>query len=348
MKKLFSLLIVLFIISIYSTSFAVDMFNTLAYTGKGVPNTAYNKQIKNIMIFHAGGWKYWYEIEDGDSTWSEHWGKGPSTYDCEPGKNKGYMYRDNDVYRWQMYDLKVVNENTAVAVLLMPDSEAGLGYGAKWISNCEWKRPKALYGNVMWAAWMNGVVVAPMISINDFDNAGPGAVLGKVIEMTEFVKQYNSLTSLKTPDGKLVVMIEGLPWRLNLSPEQIQAINDYMASQTDIFWINNITDDCFIASNVYRSAASSAPGVQDFYKENCNGRYLWHYANRYGRSFDEIKYFLMEDQLKWLNISPHDPEMYPVIISQWNEYSEFLIWEPNEFDGYREFWYLKWRLSQQP
>lgn len=343
MKKLF---LILLIIGIYTTSQAVDMFNTLSYTGEGVLNTAYNKQIKNIMIFHAGGWTYWHETEGGDSTWSEHWGKGPRRWNSP--NDKGYLIKDNDVYRWQMYELKVISEHTAVAVLLMPDSEAGWGYGAYWKSNGQWKRPKELYASVRWAAWMKGVVVAPMISINDYDNAGPGAVLGKIIKLTEFVKQYNGLTSLKTPDGKLVVMIEGLPWRLNLSPDQIQEINNYMASEAGIFWINNITDDCYIAPNIYRSAASSTPGVQDFYKENCNGRYLWHYANRYGRSFDEIKYFPMEDQLKWLNISPHDPDMYPVIISQWNEYSEFLIWEPNEFDGYNEFWYLKWRLSQQP
>lgn len=339
------------------SAFAVDITNTLIYTGEGDNNPLYNQKVKNIMVFHATAAAWWYDLEptepDWESTWPQDGGRGPGHYTGPT--NKGYLFRDHDYFLRQMEEIKDLG-GTAVAVFLLPNDEAGLqprtGYGAYWSPTGDWIKPMDYYDEVKWAAWMKGLQVAPFISLNDFRDKGPASILPALQQMVDFAMQRLDGVTLKTDDGKSVVLIEGLPYRTNLSVEQKHAINQYLASRNDILWIDNLVNDCpTYSSNIYRSAATSdmTGTIQENLKSICGGRYLWHYTNKTAsKQPSDISFIPFDIQERWLNIAPHEPQMYPVINSQWNEYSEWLIFEPNEYWGTNEYDYLKWRISQQP
>lgn len=351
-----------------------EMRNTLTYTGEGSTNPAYGNQIKNIMIYQAGGWGGLATAEDQGNlnpTWSLHWGKA------------GYLVKTNDVYLWQMHEVQAMSKYMAIAVLLMPDIEAIAGnYGSYWEG--VWKKPTALFASVRWAAWMKGVQVAPLFSINNYEClADPNRGQYILPKLQTFVTWYKTMLdalTLRTVDGKIVILVEGLPHTTGLSSTQRTAILTWMEQQQDILWIDNLAQRDDFSSfatgygNIYRSAAVAPPypnpindaynsydsegywcppyGVQDYLKNQYGAYYLWHFVARYGKfeqTINEPKYRVCEStRLKWLNISPHTAGRYPVIISQWNEYSEFLVYEPTELEGYAYFDYLSWRLSQQP
>lgn len=242
--------------------------------------------------------------------------------------------------------------HTAVAMFMIPNDEAGTGYGAYWAPTGEWKRPMEYFDEVRWAAWMKGVHVAPFISLNDYLGKGPSSILPTLKQMVDFSMQQLDDVVLKTDDGRVIILIEGLPSQTNLSAGHKAAINAYLASRTDILWVDNLVLDCPThASNIYRSAAASdtTGTVQESLKNSCGGRYLWSFTNKVAaKNTSELAFIPFPIQERWLNINPHDDSMYPVIHSQWNEYSEWLIFEPNEYWGESEYNYLKWRISQQP
>jgi hypothetical protein len=359
------------------TPYSSDMRNALTTTGEGSANPAYGNRIRNLMIFQVGGWSGLppAEVPGGppgtvDPTWPLHWGVG------------GYLNKSGDVYLWQMHEVAALNRYTAVAFLMMPDEEeTASGYGANY-PGLGWQRTKGLFPYAKWAAWMKGIMVAPVISINCYDRLNDpnrGAyVLGKLQAFTNWYRTTNNAVMLKTVQGKIVICTEGLPQNTNLSATQREAILNWMGQQTDILWIDNLAfrDDnpnsILNRPNIYRSAAIAPPypppspltsdygpdgtwnpavSPQDSLKSVYGTRYLWHFCDRFAKREAEswqANYKVGETtRLKWLNISPNEPNRYPVIISQWNEYAEFLIWEPNELEGYGGFNYLQWRLSQQ-
>ncbi len=349
------------LISLNTIAFAVDMNNVLTHKGEGGANPDYGKKIKNLMIFHPTSAKWWYEQvperpdEVWSSTWPLNWGKGPATYSSP--SDQGYMFRNKDVYLKQMEEIQGLGGHTAVAAFLIPNDEAGWGYGSYWTPTGQWKRPMELYDEVRWAAWQKGVQVAPFLSFNDYLKKGPESILPELKKMVDFVMQRVDAVSVKTTDGKVVILIEGLPPVNGLEdrPDLIAQINQYLASRTDILWIDNLANSCPTAApNIYRSAAVSdmSGTIQESLKNICGGRYLWHFTNRHvprtNKTPSGLEYIPMDVQQRWLNIVPHDPNMYPVIISQWNEYSEWKMFEPSEYDGDSEYNYLKWRMTQQP
>ncbi|OMH25575.1 hypothetical protein [Motiliproteus sp. MSK22-1] len=405
MKKLVLTLSLIF----SSNAMALDVKNTLQYTGEGVPNPAYNQKVKNIMIFQPMASTWWYDL---DGTYHEDpntgedvlweagaWPPNWNTWDPQPApyvlnnalKNplssdlgqpsswlqgdrvpnsadpdqKGYVFRDKETYLKQMDLIKGLdvdvwgnrNGSTAIAVFLVPDNEANFGYGAYWKPSGQFRRPLSLFSEVKWAAWKKGIQVAPFISLNRFDliDETPkeiDTILPDLKAIVDSIKASADAVSLRTEDGRLIVLIEGLPGRTHLHDEGNEgyrdAIINYMKSETGVLWIDNLTNVCDSnTANIYRSAATHDP-IQEGEKNSCPGRYLWHYTHRNGKNRNDLSTVPMYLQERWLNITPHDPEMYPVIISQWNEYSEWKMFEPNSFDGDSEYQYLRWRFHQQP
>lgn len=368
-----------------AADYSTVMTNALTTTGEGTANPAYGKQIKNIMIFQAGGWSGLPAQETNstkDPTWPLNWGKN------------GYLLKSSNVYLTQMGQIQGLNQNTAIAVLLMPSVEANAsGYGACWGgtwvsgSTCSggagWKTPDQMFGDVKWAAWMKGIQVAPFVSINNYERlSDPNRgqyVLSKLQSMVNWLRTTTDATTLKSTEGKIVILTEGLPGNTSLSDAQRQAILSWMGAQTDILWIDNLAAmdnapaQLMQYPNIYRSAAVSPSypppnpltsdydaqgnwcpvnGVQDVLKTAYGSRYRWHFSDRVGTRESEManpNYKVCENvRLRWLNITPNEPSRYPVVVSQWNEYAEFLTFEPSLLDNYTEYNYLNWRLSQQP
>jgi hypothetical protein len=298
-----------------------------------------------------------------------------------PGGRVGYMSKSKESLLNQMAQIKALNANTAIAVLIVPDEEAAAsGYGAcfptTWINDrtCTaggtWSTPKAMFPTVAWAAWMKGIQVAPLLSVNVYDHIkgsvgyptadDPNRAAVAVARMKSYVDWYMStvnLTTLKSTDGRVVILTEGLSPFTNLANDPA-ARNDmiqYMKSRTDILWIDNFSGidvtDISDVNHIYRSAATEDVDgtVQDGLKAAWGPKYLWHFLDRYGYNTANPTNIKEDVRLKWLNITPPaDTQNYPVIISQWNEYSESLTFEPDEMYGPAEYNYLQWRLSQQP
>lgn len=360
-----------------------NMTNVLSTTGEGNPNPAYGTRVKNILIFQTAGWSGLPAAQDcylqgtpgcsNNPTW-------PAASNPYPGGRVGYLSKSNGSLLNQMAEIKTMSPSTAIAVLIMPDEEAAAsGYGAcfqsNWTSatNCSaagtWATPKSMFATVAWAAWMKGIQVAPLISINVYDHLkgavnfpdadDPNRAAVAVARLQSYVDWYMSTvnaTTLKSADGRVVILTEGLPIYTNLSNDLTQqnAVISYMKSRTDILWIDNFTmmsaAQAGGAANIYRSAATedTSGGVQDSLKSSWGSKYLWHFLDRFGANTANTTAIPEDIRLKWLNISPTDPQNYPIVISQWNEYAESLTFEPDELNGKAEYNYLQWRLSQQP
>ncbi|KAF1006866.1 MAG: hypothetical protein GAK28_02185 [Luteibacter sp.] len=359
------------------------MTNMLNSTGEGTSNPSYGRLIKNIMIFQAGGWSGLATSPACLQQVTPTCGSNPSWPQAgagNPGGRVGYLSKSNDVFLNQMAQIKAMNQDTAIAVLIMPDEEAaasgyGACYGSFWTNDqsCSaggtWSTPRAMFANVAWAAWMKGIQVAPLISINVYDhikgsaafptNDDPNRASVAVARLKQYVDWYMSTvnaTSLHASDGRVVILTEGLPSNTNLPADNAQAsaIIAYMKSRTDILWIDNFSGmsagQANSASNIYRSASTedTTGSVQDGLKASWKSHYLWHFIDRWGSNAAYTTGIPEPLRLKWLNISPAASNNYPVIISQWNEYAESLTFEPDQNGGTAEYAYLQWRLGQQP
>jgi hypothetical protein len=358
-----------------------DMVDRLASTGEGQANPNYGQRIKNIMIFQADGWEgllsTWNpsDLTNANPTWPLHFGK------------KGYLSKDSAVLTWQMHEITALGGTTAVAQLILPDSEANAsGKGACWggdyvgrdannqracSNGATWRFPKAFMAEVKYAAWMKGVQVAPLFSINNYEwpaeqrAAHAADAVQKLKDLVAWYRQSfpGDAVTLMTTSGKRVILTEGLPENTGLSTNATARADlcNYMASQTDIFWIDNLLNadtnpnTACPATNVYRSAA--APDAnQQVLRSAWGSRYLYTYAKRgvLKRTSQAMRRELetpMAIQRKWLNVdasSDGTRQPYPVVISQWNEYAEFLMFEPNELEDYDAFTGLQGLLQQQP
>ncbi|MFC5474493.1 hypothetical protein [Paraherbaspirillum soli] len=379
----------------YAADFTTVMNNNLSTTGEGQINSSYGKQIKNLMIYQAGGWAGFPEVamaargQGYDPTWPQ------------VGGVNNYLLRNPEILLRQMGQIKSLNANTAIAVLIMPPEEAdfpskplnlkkkfGACLNGSWAGqdNCSggdgWKRSDEMFAQVRWAAWMKGIEVAPFFSINNYDHEnelGRGQyVLPKLQRLVTWVRSMTDATSLKTVDGKIVIMTEGLPGNTGLSDQQRQDLLSWMGQQLDILWLDNLAvpfnnpQSLMQYPNIYVSGQIAppldvpnpltsdyatdgtwcpTPDAQTSLKSMFGPRYRWSFTDRFGKTKADMYSYnhkVCESlRMRWLNISPYDSTMYPVIISQWNEYGEFLYFEPSQFDGNAEFNYLSWRLSQQ-
>lgn len=329
----------------------IQIKNTLEWTGDGPRNPAFNKQIKNLLLFHPTGARWWYDLEDERpdwaSTWPLHTGRGPA--EPKPGDN-GYNVLSPENYEHQMQLIADMSENVAVACFLLPNDEAGNGYTGWWSPTQQWRKPLEQWDFVRNAAWKKGLLTMPFFSLNDFRHKGPDSYLGVLQQMTDAALR-NDIAAVRDSQDRPVICIEGLPFHTNFEPHHRLAISQWLASRDDIVWIDNLLLDApTYAENIYRSAAVGYPSgeIQEKIKSICDGRYLWTHTQRNSKDGRDIEPIPLVVQEKWLNINPHDPAAYPVVIYQWNEYSEWKVLEPNEFDQHSVYEFMKWMFSRQP
>ncbi|HZI11366.1 MAG TPA: hypothetical protein VE153_13360 [Myxococcus sp.] len=368
--------VVLFAVPVWASG--SNMIDRLPTTGEGRANPNHGQRIKNIMMFLSDGWEglisEWNpsDLNNGNPTWPLHFGK------------RGYLTKSPSVFLWQMHEIKELGGTTAIAHLILPDVEAAAsGKGACWngdyvgrdASNnraCSaggtWRFPKAFHPDVGWAAWMKGVQVAPQFSINNYEfqterHLHAADAVRKLKELVEWYRQTvpaGDLVSLRTTSGQLVVLTEGLPENTGLSSNAAARADlcAYMKGRTDIFWIDNLLnadDNSCGASNIFRSAAAS-DAAQQHLRGVFGSRYLYTYGSRVvtkriSQAIDSRNHIPISIQRKWLNIDPSSNgtrQPYPVLLSQWNEYGEFLMFEPNEMEDYGGYYRLKSLLQQQP
>ena len=210
-----------------------NMTNVLTATGEGNPNPAYGTRVKNILIFQAGGWSGLPAAQDCYRQGTPGCALNPAwplASNGFPGGRVGYLSKSKGSLLNQMAQIKSMSPSTAIAVLIMPDEEAAAsGYGgcfqATWLSatTCSsagaWTTPKAMFATVAWAAWMKGIQVAPLISINVYDHLkgsvsfpdgdDPNRAAVAVARLKSYVDWYMStvnLTTLKSTDGRVVLV----------------------------------------------------------------------------------------------------------------------------------------------
>lgn len=334
--------------------------NTLSSKGDGAKNPAYNSQVKNILVFQPGGW-------EGLTTSKTH----DPEYPLNGGK-AAYLSRSNNSLLNQMQQIAGLGTTTGIAVLLMNDGDsnaAGFGtcWNGQWISGRQcrggtWKTPMHVYSDIKWAAWMKGMQVAPYISLMNYEfpqGSRGDQILKKLETMLTQLRPTFDGTSLRADDRRYIVLVDSLPEWAGMTDNDKNSVIRYMSTQKDILWINNLIvekmrPDFYSSGNIITSTATSDPSgtIQDNIKQLWGSQFLWWFTAKIGSTFSEASNpanNIPENiRRKWLNISPHDPARYPVIISQWNEYAEYLIFEPSTKSGTRNYDYLKWMLSQQP
>src|SRR5208337_3465651 len=133
-----------------------------------------------------------------------------------------------------------------------------------------------------------------------------------------------------------VIILDSLPSQAALSDTQKLQVMQFMATQSDIFWIDNMVGmlsnaaPSTTASNIYESSWGDDP-TKDYLAQIWGEKYLWWFTALNGgvktqaAASDPTNQVPQSIREKWLNIQPYNSDHYPVIISQWNEYAEYLI-----------------------
>lgn len=315
-------------------------------------------QVKNLITFQVGGWGgITTDLPGADLEWPAY------------GGMSAYRARSQDILAHQAELIAGLSSTVAVAVLLMTDSDsAASGYGACW--NGSWsggpgcdsgtlRRPFAMYDELREAARAQGVRYAPSFSMMNYDGVRGSQVLPKLQAAIAWWRQrLPDPFTARAPSGRAYVVLDSLPSQLGLSAAETNAALAWMHAQTDIEWIDNMFNastppgNTHYTGNVFHSTWGDE-ATKDYLNSLEGDHFLWWFqANWVVRTFAEFHLAANKvpeaTRLKWLNISPHTPTKYPVNISQWNEYAEYLIFEPSTRSGTANYDYLRWRLSQQP
>jgi hypothetical protein len=333
---------------------------TVRSTGAAAPTA----RIKDIMIYQPGGWA---------GAAGPHKGRSDADYEWPAyGGMSAYRSRSPDILAHQMSLIAGLGNQVAIGVLLMTDSDsAKSGYGTCW--NGSWSAnspggngcdsgtltyPFAMYDNVRTGARGAGVRYAPDFSLMNYDGVRGSAVLPKLKQVIDWWRpRLPDPFAARAPDGRYYVIVDSLPPLDKFSDADKKALIAYMKSQSDIDWIDNMVDDdahpSSYSGNVYRSAATPDAEVQSFIASREDSHYLWWFAaNRVVRTYRDAQFAANQVpdtvRLKLLNIRPHEAKKYPVMISQWNEYGEYLFFEPSTRSGTKNYDYLKRILSEQP
>lgn len=351
------------------------IINTLSTTGEGKINQSHGKQTKAFMIFQPAGWVGYAYPPHKETSYPYNF-RHAFTWPKDGGVNS-FINRSSAIYLKQMEQIKSLSPNIAVAALIMPDVEGGMvtcfnGQMSQRVAVCnsgQLMTTKQLIPHVKHAAWMKGLQVAPFFSITNLDPIPAGKTKGqytleKLKHLTEWWMGQLDGTAVKTSEGKVVILTESINSGLELGSAEQAAVINYMNSRSDILWVDNLANadqnPAIAANNVLRSGANSDIASQEWLKSIWGDRYRYHHINKIADcrlyvnsctrspAHGEVKYSSEEDRLKTLNIIPHHAGSYPIVISQWNEYSEWLVYEPSEYNGLNEYYYLQWRLSQQP
>lgn len=344
----------------WAVAFAIAApIGALAQTRNTAPEPAPTARIKDIIIYQLGGWAGMAGIHktlpNGDYEWPAY------------GGQSAYRSRSPDILGHQMSLIAALGRDVAIGVLLMTDSDsAKSGYGTCW--NGSWSGgpcdsgnlsyPLDMYDKVRAAARAAGVRYAPDFSVMNFDGVRGRAVLPKLKQLIDWWRaRLPDAFAARAPDGRYYAIVDSLPSRDNFSAADKEELIAYMKSQNDIEWIDNMVDDdanpSSYSANVYRSAANPNAQAQSALASHEHSHYLWWFvANRVARTYHDAQLAPNKVpevmRLKLLNIRPNDPAKYPVIISQWNEYAEYLFFEPSTKSGTSRYDHLKRLLSEQP
>lgn len=336
------------------------MVNQLTHTGEGKVNPAYGKQIKNIIIYQPGGWSgLMLDKREG--------------VDFPLTGKENYMRRTDAILLAQMDLIKGLGDSVAIAVLMMDDADSrASGYGTCWNGywvadfKCspggQWLYPTQMYQKIRWAAWMKGIPVIPNFSIMNYATKGQGdKMLGKLKSMTDWGMKFKDLTSAINKNGQMMIIVDSLADTHGMNLAQRQAVLDYMSSRKDIIWVDNLVADETLKSlagdNIIRSTAyfDKNEAVQgatvEWIKSVWGKSFLYWFSTGWGRTImdvsDPANNVPHNVRERWMNINPYSADNYPVIISQWNEYAEGLIFEPSIYRQKSSYDYLKWMISRQ-
>jgi hypothetical protein len=316
--------------------------------------------IKDIIIYQPGGWSGL--IRDSDKNIELEWPK--------EGGRSAYLSRNPGLLLHQMKLIAELGKHVAIGVLLMTDSDASRsGYGTCWNGSwggkadvCErgeFIRPLEMYDHIRSAARAFDLRYVPDFSLMNYDGVRGAGMLGKLKSaIAWWRKRLPDSLAAKSATGRYYVIIDGLPKLDEFSPSNKAELFSYMQSQQDIDWIDNLVDvddnpsAYSDASNIFRSAAAE-DDVQRFFNARLGARYLWWFTlNRVVRdpadATLDINKIPEDVRMRQLNINPHDPLKYPVIISQWNEYGEGLVIEPTTKSPALNYEYLRAKLALQP
>lgn len=314
--------------------------------------------IKSIFLFQVGGWTGVANRQDLDLEWPLY------------GGPDAYVRRSPDILAHQMSLIADLGPNVAIAVLLMTDTDSNLsGYGACW--NGTWGRlpgrcstgtllhPFAMYDHVRAAARHAGVRYLPEFSLMNYDGVRGSGVLPKLQQAISWWRtKLPDPYAAKSPDGKYYVVLDSLAQQTALSAADKVALITYMKSQTDIIWLDRMVNastpptNTYYHDNVFHLVWGDET-VQDWYDSFERDGMHWTFltnksVHTYASSTDAAYKFSQVAQLKWLNVAPHSPTKYPVMIDQWNEYAEYHMFEPSSRHSTRIYDYIKWMLSRQP
>ncbi len=311
--------------------------------------------VKDIITFQIAGWS---ELPRLGSPRDPDWPLA--------GGKPAYLARTPESLAHQMDLIKGIGDHLVIAPLLMSDSDSeASGYRACWngtpsddghICTGTWRYPFAMYDELRTAAKAKGVRYVPNFSVMNYDGMRGAQVLPKLKDMIAWLRtRMPDAHMAKDAQGRSYVILDSLPEQLGMTEAQKQEVLVYLKSQSDIVWIDNFLvmapTTANYSGNVYLSTWGSE-ATKDAMNSQLGDHFLWWFqanevatnptdANNPARKIPE------QVRLKWLNIEPYDPTKYPVIISQWNEYAEYLIFEPSIKSGTANYEYLKWRLSQQ-
>ena len=339
------------------------MLNGLDKLADGSANPAFGKLIRNIVVTQIAGWSGLPSEEAADPTKAKI---------DKPlfGGASSYLSKTPAHYEKQARMIMALGNHMAAAVLLMDQGDSNAsGYGACW--NGTWLRDRScqggsfkfsqdLYTQFKQAARKQGLQVIPNFSIMNWEqpNAYDGArFLPKLRAFLNWARPLFDGNNVKTIDGKWVVIVDSLPETAGLSKAQKKEVHAFMASQNDIFWLDNAVSpiDGLLApgaANIYGSGWGTLP-TQNLARKNWNNHFLYwvavlkqgqrDYVLAQNPAYQYSNSILEEE----LNIINYRADKYPVVISQWNEYAENLYFEPAEGIGFTNYNRLKQWVSRQ-
>jgi hypothetical protein len=339
------------------------MLNGIDKLGDGRPNPAFGQLIRNIIVTQIAGW----------SGLPSEEAANPSKIKIDKplfGGASSYLSKTPAVYEKQARMIAALGQHMAAAILLMDNGDSNAsGYGACWNGvwqtdrNCKggsFVFPQQLYTQFKQAARKQGLQVIPDFSIMNWEqpNAYDGSrFLPKLKAFLAWARPLFDDDNVKTISGKWVVIIDSLPETAGLSPAQKREVHAFMASQSDIFWLDNAVSpiDGLLApgaDNIFGSGWATL-AVQKQARVNWNNRFLhWmvvlQQAQRdYTLAQNSAYQYANADLEEEMNLINYRADKYPIVISQWNEYAENLYFEPAEGIGFANYNRLKQWVSRQ-
>lgn len=347
-----------------STPGSYGLVNRIPALADGKHNPGFNNTIQNLLIFQIGGWS---GLNIGTPGWEPIW---PS---C--GGKKAYLSRNRRSIARQFTLVKKLNLNTAAAILMMPPEEnIASGYKTCWngvtesaysCNGGEFKHPHELYPEALKIAEEVGLTILPHISLMGWGSLenNPTQVLASLTFMTEkLIKDSaTSKAALRDQQGRLVIILEGFAASKILTSSLDPAVKEkfkrdalaYLGSKSNVLWMDILLDDPLnpnsFPANVHHWSFGDIDQMR--FRRNMYGNSFSYHASLgpVARNLEQFKatQFSRSQLMETFGILPQS-NIFPVIVSQFNEYAEYFIAEPSDKLGQSQFDLLRSILSQQP